>query len=215
MALLDYLETEGEGQEILRLWEPTDYAVILGASCEVEREVNREACEAAGIAILRRPSGGCAVVGGPGCLMYSLFLSLEQRPWLRLPEDAHQWVLTRMAETLNLLVPGIARRGISDLAWGERKIAGQSIRRKRRSLLYHGSILYAFPLELIGRVLKMPPRQPQWRACRSHTDFLANLPVKRHDLERVIIQCWNPAATAWEWPGLDRYLKSTTLGGSL
>lgn len=195
-AILQHLETCGQGEEILRLWEPTDYAVILGAASAVEQEVNHPVCRALRVPVLRRPSGGCAVVAGPGCLMYSLYLSLEKHPRLRAPEEAHRWVLGRLAQSLSSILPSVTPQGISDLAWGTRKVGGNSMRRKRRYLLYHGSLLYAFPLELIDWLLRLPPRQPAWRAGRSHKDFLANLPISREDLTRAILRCWSPLTSA-------------------
>jgi len=43
-------------------------------------------------------------------------------------------------------------------------------------LLHHGTILCeGVDLARIGRLLKEPPRQPSYRAGRSHADFLAPL----------------------------------------
>ena len=39
----------------------------------VEVEVDTQACRGRGIPILRRASGGAAIVGGPGCLMAKPF----------------------------------------------------------------------------------------------------------------------------------------------
>src|SRR4051812_32394695 len=92
-ALLDEAEDAGRPQECLRLWESPELAVVLGRSSKVHDEVDQGACEADGVTIGRRSSGGCAVVIGPGCLMYSLVLSYDLRPHLRILEDAHRFVL--------------------------------------------------------------------------------------------------------------------------
>ena len=44
-------------------------------------------------------------------------------------------------------------------------------------LLYHGTVLYDFNLELIDECLTMPPRVPDYRASRDHRDFVTNLPL--------------------------------------
>ncbi|OYW18312.1 MAG: hypothetical protein B7Z55_10850 [Planctomycetales bacterium 12-60-4] len=59
---------------VLRVWEQSTTAVIVGRSNAIEREVDVAACEADGVPILKRCSGGGAVVLGPGCLCYSLVL---------------------------------------------------------------------------------------------------------------------------------------------
>ena len=57
-ALLEASE-EGEiAQGILRLWESSDYCVVLGRSSKAEVEVNVAACRREDVPILRRPSGG-------------------------------------------------------------------------------------------------------------------------------------------------------------
>ncbi len=69
------------------------------------------------------------------------------------------------------------RAGISDLVLGDRKFSGNSLRCKRDHFLYHGTLLYQFPLEQIGELLKMPARQPNYRQGRPHGEFVMNLPL--------------------------------------
>src|SRR5438105_15370663 len=73
-ALLLTAESGDAPEEVLRIWEPHQYFVVLGSSSRIATEVNLEYCEAEGIQIVRRTSGGAAIVAGPGCLMYSLVL---------------------------------------------------------------------------------------------------------------------------------------------
>ena len=73
--LLDAAEA-GDGGEILRFWEPREHFVVVGYANKVATEVNVAACEARGIPVLRRCSGGGTVVQGPGCLNYTLVLRI-------------------------------------------------------------------------------------------------------------------------------------------
>src|ERR1700744_5927351 len=82
-VLLDDAELAGQPREVLRIWEPVEPLVVVGRGSHVAAEVNVEACQADGVPILRRTSGGAAIVGGPGCLMYAVALSYELRPHLR------------------------------------------------------------------------------------------------------------------------------------
>ncbi len=149
-ALLLTAEARDATDEVLRIWEPRQYFVVLGSSSRIASEVNREYCNAKGIEVVRRTSGGAAIVAGPGCLMYSLVLSLSERPELRSIDRAHRFVLDALGTTFGRLVSDIARRGTSDLAIGDRKFSGNSLRLKRRNLLYHGTLLYDFPLDLVA-----------------------------------------------------------------
>ena len=199
-ALLDEAEHASEPVETLRLWEPAEPMVVVGRSSPIDAEVHREACGRRGVPILRRSSGGAAVVAGPGCLMYALVLSYRLRPELRMIDRAHRFVLDTAASALRPLAPDVHCRGISDLAVGEVKFSGNSVRCKREHFLYHGTMLYDFPLELIGDCLKMPDRQPDYRKGRPHEAFVRNLPVAGEEIGKALVSAWNAVEPCVDWP---------------
>ena len=65
----------------------------------------------------------------------------------------------------------ISVRGHTDLAIGDRKFSGNSQRRRKHFLLFHGTFLLNFDLALIGELLPMPSKQPDYREDRSHDRF--------------------------------------------
>ena len=65
-ALLDEAEASSAGCETLRLWEPKEPAVVIGRSSQAAIEVRLDACRELAVPVLRRASGGAAVVTGPG-----------------------------------------------------------------------------------------------------------------------------------------------------
>ncbi len=199
-ALLEEAEQSDEAGECLRLWEPGRPMVVIGRSSQVAREVEIAACRAAGVPIFRRSSGGAAIVTGPGCLMYAVVLSYAQRPELRAIEEAHRFVLERVARALRTLAPGVSRQGISDLAVAERKFSGNSIRCRRDWFLYHGTLLYDFPLHKIAQCLRMPPRQPEYRAGRPHQSFLTNLRLPPEQLREALAEAFGADAVERSWP---------------
>ena len=71
----------------------------------------------------------------------------------------------------------IAIRGHTDLAIGGRKFSGNSQRRRKHFLLFHGTFLLNFDLALIGELLRMPSKEPDYRESRKHADFLTNINV--------------------------------------
>jgi lipoate-protein ligase A len=183
-ALLDEAESANEPRETLRVWEwPTD-AVILGRASELQREVNLAACEAAAVPVLRRASGGCAVVIGPGCLLFSVVLSYAQRPELQVIDEAHRYVLDCVRRAIAR--EDVAFQGICDLTWQGRKFSGNSLRCKRTHLLYHGTLLYNFDLRKAAAYLLTPPREPEYRAGREHLEFITNLPVQANLLRQQL-----------------------------
>jgi lipoate---protein ligase len=181
-ALLDEAESGSEPREVLRVWELRRPTVVLGRSSQAAVEANVAECRRRGIDVLRRTSGGAAIIAGPGCLMYSVVLAYEHRPHLRALDEAHRFVLNTVLEAVRPYVPAARCRGTSDLAVEERKFSGNSLRCRREHLLYHGTLLYDFPLELIAACLGTPPRQPDYRQARPHGEFVCNLPVPRDAL---------------------------------
>ncbi len=199
-ALLLDAEAAHEPREWLRLWESRDVAVVVGRSSRVAQEVRETECQERGIRILRRDSGGAAVVIGPGCLMYSLVLNYRLRPHLRAIDAAHRYVLATVADALAPWLTGAAMRGTSDLAVLNRKFSGNSMRCKRDCFLYHGTLLYDFPLALIEHCLATPPRQPAYRASRSHASFVTNVNRDGSTLRQALRSAWPDARPCVDWP---------------
>ncbi|HXV78828.1 MAG TPA: lipoate--protein ligase family protein [Candidatus Binatia bacterium] len=194
-ALLELCESNDE-DGLLRLWEPAQYFVVVGYSNRVASEVNVSACEAKDIPILRRFSGGGAVLQGPGCLNYALAVRHER---LEVPADltaAYRFVLGRHLKYLTgRSSKTIQIQGISDLVLDGRKFSGNAQHRKRLCSLFHGTFLLDFDLRLIERCLQMPSRQPAYRQGRSHKAFLCNLGVSAETIRWALKQGWGAEAT--------------------
>jgi len=206
-ALLDELENSDAPlpPETLRLWEPTSPIVVLGRSSRPEIEVHLDACCAAGVPVLRRCSGGAAIVAGPGCLMYAVTLSYERRPMLRAIDQAHRWVLGTVAGAVGALVSCIAHHGTSDLVMVDaanvaRKFSGNSVRCRRRGFLYHGTLLYNFQIEQIEKYLAMPSRMPDYRGGRPHESFVINLSLSAETLRHALLDAFDAREPCDSWP---------------
>lgn len=205
-ALLDAAEASaaetgsGARGEVLRLWEPSETMVVVGNSSRLADEVRLDVCAARGVPVLRRASGGAAIVSGPGCLMYAVVLSYELRPELRAIDHAHHFVLDTIVAALGKKVTGVACNGISDLVLGDKKFSGNSLRCKRNYFLYHGTLLYQFPLEQVSELLKMPSRQPTYRQARSHADFITNLPTDAASLRQSLVAAFAANEKISDWP---------------
>ncbi len=186
----------GAGGEVLRLWEWPRPAVVLGTGCRLAEEVDEETCRIDGVPILRRSSGGGTVLLGPGCLLYTLVLRYDRAPELTQIQPSYRFILGRIGRALGGGTPA----GISDLAQGGRKVSGNAQQRKRDHLLHHGTLLYAFDLQRVGRYLRPPPRQPDYRAGREHADFLRNLDLSRDELKGRLRAAWQADEELEAWP---------------
>ena len=72
-------------------------------------------------------------------------------------------------------VPGVKQRGVSDLAIGKRKIGGSCMYRTRGLVYYSTTLLLDPDVALVDRYLLYPPREPDYRASRSHRQFMGSL----------------------------------------
>jgi lipoate-protein ligase A len=190
-ALLDLCEA-GFADEVLRFWESTTPFVVVGYGNHVDAEVDRAACEKDGVPIIRRCSGGGAVVQGPGCLNYSLVLRIEIRPELASITDANCHIMKRNAAALSkVLDDEVTVEGYTDLAMDGRKFSGNAQRRKRTHLLFHGTfLLESFNLTLLSRYLKHPSREPDYRGTRNHDDFVARLSLNAEPVKSALRKEW-------------------------
>lgn len=189
-ALFETCEREGGG-EVLRVWESADTFVVLGYSNDERTEVNVEACRAMDIPVLRRCSGGGAVVQGRGCLNYALVLEIERRAAIQTLADTNRFVMARLAQAVQSLVPDrVEVCGATDLAIGGRKISGNAQRRGRRCVLFHGAFLLDLDLSLVERLLPMPSRQPRYRGNRPHAQFLMNLGIAPERMKAALKKSW-------------------------
>jgi lipoate-protein ligase A len=187
------------GAECLRLWESPSYVVVLGASGRRVEEAHLKACQAEGVPVLRRASGGGTVLLGPGCLVYSLVLNYERRPLMRDLSRSNQLILARTAAALG---QGEAA-GISDLVLDGMKFCGTAQRRLKHALLFHATILYDFDLERIPRLLQEPKRQPDYRGGRPHLEFVRNLGMTATAIRSSLAVGWGATETPEALPDVD------------
>jgi lipoate-protein ligase A len=142
--------------------------------------------------------------------MYSVLLSLEQRPECRQVDAAHRTVMERTREAVQCALNryriegNVAVEGICDLTWNGFKISGNALRVKRHWLIYHGTILLTMPLQWISKYLRIPPRQPEYRGGRTHERFVTSLGSEVERFPSFEQELSRQLATAWDatlpWP---------------
>lgn len=177
-VLLECAE-KGFSGEMLRFWESPVYFIVLGRIGKTEEDLVTEAIKADNIPVARRSSGGGTVLQGPGCLNYSLVLSKARASGLGDITKSYEYVLSRVVRVLEGCGVRAAYYPISDIALieNEKKFSGNAQCRRRGFFLHHGTILYNFDLELIGKYLRMPQSVPDYRRGRAHGSFIANIDI--------------------------------------
>jgi lipoate-protein ligase A len=183
----------GSAGEVLRLWEMPTYAAVVGAGGSVAIDVNGPACEADGVPVLRRASGGGTVVVGPGCLCFTVVLRSDREPGMNLIQSSARVVMGKVLNAVRPFAPAATVEAISDLAVAGRKFSGSAQQRKRRFFLHHGTLLAGFDLARVSRYLNPPERQPAYRLNRPHGEFVMSLPTDTTTLKRLLVAEWHPA----------------------
>jgi lipoate-protein ligase A len=198
-ALLNQSETDGGGETLL-FWEPCATFVVVGYANKVATEVNTAACEARKVPVFRRCSGGGTVVQMAGGLNYSLILRITETGPTRNISSANQFIMEKNCAAIETLAAEfkiknsklkITVRGHTDLCLGDLKFAGNSQRRRKNFLLFHGTLLLNCDLQLIGELLQMPSLEPDYRAHRSHEKFVTNLNLPAEKVKNALAKEWN------------------------
>lgn len=184
---------KGMRPPVLRFYDFIDEAIVLGLSQEEEKYVDKAAAEKDGVPVLRRFSGGGTVFLHKGCLVYTIVTNLAP-PFKRFD------VMGAYRTAFAPLVEAFSKRGLQlefhepcDLAIAGKKIAGNAQSQRQGALLIHGSFLIAPDLRRIKRYLKEPDVRPDYRAARSHEDFLLPLSEVGFDeqkLKALLIDAW-------------------------
>ncbi len=168
-------EVRRDGRARVRVHRLRHPVVVLGRGSRPEAEVDLEACRADGVPVLRRRGGGCAVVIDPGNVVVSVAAA-------GMPLGHHRQHFSALSDWLieglqRVGIGGVRREAICDLALGDRKVGGACLYRSGDLLYYTASLLIDPDLERVERYLPHPPREPEWRRGRSHSDFMGALPV--------------------------------------
>lgn len=163
-----------------RVWQPSVPSVILGTGQECAIEAYRELARAENVPVLRRHSGGGAVLIGPGAFNFSAFYRFTDLPGSETIRGAMYAALAPLIKLLEHWGLVVRDAGYSDLAILSpdgtlRKIAGNSQARKRRSVVVHGTLLADPDWAQIERLLRFPSSIPDYRTGRGHREFLTSL----------------------------------------
>ncbi len=174
MKIDEIIFKEAAKSFFLKCWVPETNSVVLGRSNEAEKECHFDLCAQEGVEVLKRAGGGGTVVLHSGCVVVS-FGAWMQQPF---KNDVYFSLINKSISATIQKKYGlmdIKERGISDLAIGDKKIAGTSLFRSKGYLLYQASILVESRIDLIERLLKHPSREPDYRKGKTHRDFIAGL----------------------------------------
>lgn len=148
--------------------------IVHGPSCNIDDEINIDACRADNVRIVARRGGGGTVVLSDGMCITVVVGRRNGRYAQPIFNSIHQSMITVLVEAG---VDGCERRGISDIAINDKKVLGSSmyLGNKPDYYYYQSSFMVSSDITLISKYLRYPPREPDYRQKRDHGEFCTTL----------------------------------------
>jgi lipoate-protein ligase A len=178
-----FLLNPSSGTQCL-VWQPERTMVVIGKGSDIETEVNVTSVEWDKVPVVRRATGGCAVVLSPQMAVASFVIHSEKQLGSR--EYFRHFNALIIDALAKQGITGLEYRGTSDIAIGERKVAGTAIYRNRAFVFFHAVINISSDTDTMERYLRIPPRMPDYRRSRSHVEFVSSIETEgfRVDLDK-------------------------------
>ena len=156
-----------------KIWRPDNVYLVLGRSNNPLTSLYIEKVNKDSHSIIKRPSGGETVLISTNTLVISVKITIGNSV------NTHEYfkiINDRIINALSLLgVKYLSTKGISDICIGERKILGSSIYREKENLFYQSVLNVCESSDLITKYIKHPPREPDYRKGRDHSEFVTSL----------------------------------------
>ncbi|MCW5674690.1 MAG: lipoate--protein ligase family protein [Xanthobacteraceae bacterium] len=151
-AAMAELHGEGRTPDTLRVYR-YPRAVLLGRNQDVAAEIDRAECNARGIEIARRITGGGAIYMDRGVTTWDLLISRRDAGGMHVLAGC---VCGALAAALSRSGIAARFRAENDIVVGSRKLAGASGYSDGETLVYQGSLLVAPDLKAMAAALKLP-----------------------------------------------------------
>ena len=162
-----------DNDERFLIWIPDTTYIVLGASNQPEESLIVENVRRDNITVLKRPSGGQAVVLTPNNLVISVVFTGKK---ILQPKEVFRNINLLIISALKKEgINGLSLMGISDIAISEKKILGSTIYKNKDKLLYHAVLNLGEPASTFEKYLKHPVKEPDYRNGRKHIDFVSSL----------------------------------------
>ncbi len=166
---------------MIRTWEPDSPCIVLGRSNHAEKELRLDNCLEDAIVVTRRLGGGGAVYLDRGMLVVTM---AEPAKKLLPPGYWFERFNKRMMGWLEQAgVRNLEQKGHSDLCVGDRKILGCCLHFPKGWAFYQASLLITCDMKPMDRYLRHPSKEPEYRAGRSHLEFMTTLEEQGHELK--------------------------------
>ena len=179
----------------LKVWEPEQVFVIIGKGSDPQDELSADNILRDNIPVIKRTTGGCAVVVAPD--MFVASFAIRNDPAKKNNEyfDLFNGVLLKAFQKIG--IENLDTAGISDITLNGLKVVGSAIYRNKDQVFYHAVINIAGDIDLMEKYLKIPSRQPDYRQNRTHRDFVTSFKAQGYHIELTDFE--QALKSEWLW----------------
>ncbi|MDO8490890.1 MAG: biotin/lipoate A/B protein ligase family protein [Dehalococcoidia bacterium] len=187
----------------LRLYGWSPACVSVGYFQSVDRDIDMEGCRRLGIDVVRRPTGGRAILHDDE-LTYSVAGSLDDPHLSGSVNQSYRKIAAAIAEGLSIMGVEVEEWGTAPGPWGRaetgacfgavwghelsvggRKLVASAQTRRGGVVLQHGSILLGVDLSGLASVLKTGDKRSMESTLRSRLTTLSELLGRRVDAKEA------------------------------
>ncbi len=160
----------------------TKRSIVMGISSKPEEHINLGKASQDQIPLIKRFSGGGTVIVDDDTLFITLIIQKEHSPCTPFPEKIMRWLEALFSPAFD--IPQFALYQ-NDFVIGDQKCGGNAQYIRKDSWLHHVSFLWDYKQDSMDYLL-MPPKMPNYRAKRTHDDFLCKLCDYAHSKPHLI-----------------------------
>ena len=157
------------------IYEQNSIEIVHGPSCRISEEIFVDKCEEDNVIITERRGGGGTVVLSPGMLVTIVVGEKRGKEnAVDIFRRIHDAFIPAFSEAG---VTDVVHEGISDLAVNGKKVLGSSLYMGSNMPFYYyqSSLMVSNNIALLNRYLCHPPREPDYRKGRDHSQFCTTL----------------------------------------
>lgn len=175
LAEEEYLARRYPQRDLFFAWQVAP-SVIVGRNQLLEREINVDFCRKNGVDIIRRKSGGGAVVADMNNIMFSYITSSDD-------------VCTTFSDYTSMVAGALRKLGLdandnsrNDILIGDRKVSGNAYYHLPGRSIVHGTMLYDFDPVLMAGTLRPSKTKLESHGVQSARSRVTTVREHRPDL---------------------------------
>lgn len=169
LALEEYVFSNFRDEDYVLLWA-NDPCIVLGKHQNIFEEINCKEIQKKGIKVARRNTGGGTVFQDRGNLNFTFITDYHLNT-----SSGYDKFINPIIKILNNLGVPAAKRKISDIAIGDKKISGNAQLTRNNRVLHHGTLLFESDLDNLRDLLKPTDGVFQSKAVKSVRSSVTNL----------------------------------------